>query len=307
MIHEFALEPALVATWADRIRGRYFIEQFGIGQPRVVSRFPKHWKRLVWDAFSSDNDLDRARLEAIVRRLTEVMIERKGFRWNNDSPWLANALVEHARFNFHAILTLANPDGLDFVLEADAIDHQATRWAVTRGAAVKRSAKQMALALAPMLRGAHFIVFIDPYFQPQEARFRNPFREFLLASIVGRAGVPLKSVHLLCAADGMEMSADYFRAVCERQLPRTVPHGLTISVARLRERDRSEKLHNRYVITDLGAVAFQIGLDEGDEGESDDVQLLERALYELRYQQYVSDTPAFDLPEGTFDVVGTVR
>ncbi len=47
MVYEYALEPELVATWGNRQDFRYFVEKFGLGQPRIVSRYPKPWKRLV--------------------------------------------------------------------------------------------------------------------------------------------------------------------------------------------------------------------------------------------------------------------
>lgn len=305
MIYEFAVEPGLLATWADRIKGRFFLSHFGLGQPRLVSRFPKHWKRLVWEAFSGESELDRARLEEILKQLSEVMIERKGFIWDEGRSWLTNASVEHARFPFHAIISQSNLDGLEHVLEADGIDHRVGKWALARGAAVARKARDMAAVIAPMLRGAKVIVLVDPHFQPSDLRFRNPFGAFLLAAIVGRTISPPDSIRLLCSAD--KVSQDFFRTECERRLPRVIPSGLTVKFCRIRERDGSEKLHNRYVLTDLGAVAFNIGLDEGEEGQLDDVELLERAPYELRWRQYASESLAFDIAEEEFAVTGTFR
>ena len=35
MLFEYAVEPELVATWVEPRTGRYFIERFGIGSPRL--------------------------------------------------------------------------------------------------------------------------------------------------------------------------------------------------------------------------------------------------------------------------------
>lgn len=51
MLYEYAIEPELVATWSDRKVGRYFADKFGLGSPRIVSRYPKRWKKLVWSAW----------------------------------------------------------------------------------------------------------------------------------------------------------------------------------------------------------------------------------------------------------------
>jgi hypothetical protein len=55
---------------------------------------------------------------------------------------------------------------------------------------------------------------------------------------------------------------------------------------RFEEIGGKEKLHNRYVFTDIGGVFFGIGLAEEDEGHRDDVALLDAELYELRWRQY---------------------
>ena len=76
-------------------------------------------------------------------------------------------------------------------------------------------------------------------------------------------------------------------------------------MVRLRERDGGERLHNRYILTDLGGVIFGVGLDEGDEGSMDDIHLLARTQYDERWRQYGSEAPAFDRPERAITIKGT--
>jgi hypothetical protein len=80
---------------------------------------------------------------------------------------------------------------------------------------------------------------------------------------------------------------------------------MTLRIVRLEQRPQGEQLHNRYILTDVGGVLFGAGLDEGDDGITDDVHLLDRAQYEQRWQQYASDSPAFDRPESPIEVSGT--
>lgn len=114
MIHEYALEPELVATWGNRRDYRYFIDKFGLGQPRIVSRYPERWGNLAWEAFQtrrSATDIERTRMEALLSRLSERMVRRHNPIWEPDQTWLENAHGEHARFPFHAILARANAAG----------------------------------------------------------------------------------------------------------------------------------------------------------------------------------------------------
>ena len=79
MIHEYALEPELVATWGNRHDYRYFLEKFGLGQPRIVSRYPERWTRLVWQAFRPANDFETTRMTELLARLSEHTVRRRNY------------------------------------------------------------------------------------------------------------------------------------------------------------------------------------------------------------------------------------
>lgn len=308
MIHEYALEPELVATWSDRHHARYFIEKFGLGQPRIVSRYPKRWKKLVWEAFASENDLERARMAELIERLSQPMVKRHNGAWTHGASWLANAEQEHRRVAFHAILARANPRGLAHVLVADQVEETTTGlWGARRGCTVSRTAAAMAAAVASMLRTAEIVVFVDPYFGPENGRYRRTLRAFLHAVVERRPCEPPCRIEVQSAAEGDGRStAEFFRNECRNQLPRHAPAGLRVAFIRLRQRTGGEQLHNRYILTELGGVTFGVGLDEGAAGDTDDIQLLDRAQYETRWRQYGSDAPDFDRPEPpvTIDGIG---
>jgi hypothetical protein len=83
--------------------------------------------------------------------------------------------------------------------------------------------------------------------------------------------------------------------------------GCKIGFVRWEEKHGGEKLHNRYVLTELGGVFLGVGLDEGDAGETDDFILLPRAQYEHRWSQYVNNDGAFELADRPATVHGTRR
>ena len=92
------------------------------------------------------------------------------------------------------------------------------------------------------------------------------------------------------------------------RLPRCVPEKMRVLVRRLSQKQDGEQLHNRYILSDFGGVSFGYGLDEGNEGERDDITLMDRDQYKLRWCQYSGDPPAAFDQEGTpVEVVGTRR
>lgn len=302
MIHEYALEPELVATWGNRQDSRYFVEQFGLGKPRIVSRYPKRWTRQVWDAFKSDNEIERKRMEELLVRLTERQVKRRGYLWEAEKTWLQNAHAEHGRAPFHAILARVNPNGHPTTLVADELQEGTTPlWAAPRGRTVARSATEMAAAIGAMLRVSEVVIFVDPHFGPERSRYRRPLEEFLRAALQDRptAGPRRVEVHTSLESTGTRA---FFERECQGQLPRCLPAGICLALLRLTARPGGQCLHNRYVLTDVGGVVFGIGLDDGNVAETDDLNLMDRAQYELRWAEHSSELMAFDAPEGRIEI-----
>jgi len=88
-------------------------------------------------------------------------------------------------------------------------------------------------------------------------------------------------------------------------IPDRLPAGFQVEFVRWKQKQGGEKLHNRYVLTDLGGVSLGVGLDEGEPGESDDLLLLPRPQYEHRWSQYVGNDGAFELENLPVAVRGT--
>lgn len=298
MIHEYALEPELVATWGNRHDFRYFIENFGLGRPRIVSRYPKPWKRLVWNAFHSNDEFEKARMTELLARLSERMVKRRGYVWEPERTWLENAHREDERVPFHAILARVNSNDHPRTLLSDGLDDATPLWAVPRGVTIARSAVEMAAAVVDMLRMADVVIFVDPYFRPGRIENRRPLEAFLRAVVNARPlDMPTRiEVHTSLDED-RSGTREFFEDQCRRTLPRCVPEGVRLVIRRLRERPGGQRLHNRYILTDVGGLIFGGGLDEAAAGEIDDVTLMDRPQYELRWSQHAAEPMAFEVTE----------
>ncbi len=305
MIYEYALEPELVATWGNHQDSRYFAEKFGLGQPRIVSRYPKRWKRLVLEALGRVDNVEPARVVELVQRLSEKMVRRREYVWDPGRTWSDNARAELERAPFHAILARENPGGHTHVLIATELNDATPLWAAPRGVRIARRPGDIAAAVAAMLRIAEIVVFVDPHFGPDKPRYRRMLEAFLRATTNGRVVDGPARLEVQTSADEERTGTRvFFEAECQRRLPGCIPAGARLRVVRLVERPGGERLHNRYILTDIGGVLFGAGLDDGDEGATDDVHLLERAQYEERWRQYASDPSAFDRREQPVEIHG---
>ena len=304
MLREYAVDPAVAATWIDRRTGRYFIGSFGIGTSRILSNYPrKRWKKLVWQAWETDSarrDGDRKRMEVLIPRLLRDTAHRPNAVWDPDSSWLQNAMAEHERAPFHAVLARRNPARHACVLVADDVNDDTELWADPPGTTA-RTADDMARAVGSMLRMAERIVFVDPHFAPHRRRFRSVLEACLRECFHQRIAEPPEITILSAARDG-NGTPEGFRNQCLSRLPRLLPMGWAATVTRLQELPGGEKLHNRYVLTEHGGVSFGVGLDRGD--GTDDLHLLRRDQYEKRWSQYTRGSPAFDWSETPIRIDG---
>lgn len=77
MIHEYALEPALLNNWRDF---RYFTEKFGFSEGRLISRYPRRWKKMVIESLS-ETGLNRTKIVERLKKLDDRMLPRQ-HEWN---------------------------------------------------------------------------------------------------------------------------------------------------------------------------------------------------------------------------------
>ena len=255
MIYEYAVEPALLNNWNDF---RHFTEKFGFYQGRLISRYPKRWKEMVKDLLS-EQGLNRTRIVERLRRLDARMLPRH-HEWNpEEKDWLKNAEAEHGVRPFHAILAKDNPHGRNYVLLGDEVEEDTPLFRIEEAPSTPRSAQKMANLVGPVLQIAKEILLIDPHFGPENPRHRDMMRELLAAAVRERTTPhPYVEIHTSDKAD-----AKFFSEETHEHLPRLIPEGMKVRLARWAVRDPNDRFHNRFILTDRGGLKFGDGVDEG--------------------------------------------
>ncbi len=81
--------------------------------------------------------------------------------------------------------------------------------------------------------------------------------------------------------------------------------GVQITFIRWNEMTTGEELHPRYILSEIGGVRFERGLDSGEPGQSIDVSLLSESLHVKRWENYQKSTAAFDYQDEV-SIVGTL-
>ena len=269
MLAEFALEPSLLHNW-DRFQR--LVGLFGVSQGRLISRFPKRREQLVLASVTC-GQVEKLKITEALTRVSKSMLLHHEHDWEDALPWLDNAVKEHAKRPFNAILAGANPAAHVDVVDATDLDATALPPKLQAGPSklVVRSSAQMAAALRVLLQFSKKVVLIDRNFSPDSRRFRDPLSEMLLC-FLDRFGTPRKVEVELHLGDRILANAADFKVTCQAHLQDVIPVGMRLTVARWKHDD----LHNRYILTDRGGVFIGEGLDEANEKSTrtDDVLTL---------------------------------
>jgi hypothetical protein len=302
VIHAFALEPEVVATWGRREEFRFIHDKFGLGTPRVLLELPafSKWKKAVYNAARA-LDLsqeDMKRIEELFRLFGEHKHRRADAVYDGLLTWIENAEHEWARRPFAGIVASQNPRNHEGVLVPDQLGAGSSRWAHESGASPSRTAEALAFALSAMVTNCRQLHLVDPHFGPENVRHRKVLEA--LMGVVADNGLTLDVVRVHCSG---KSPMEFFEQEAAKMAAR-LPRGVSVEFVRWRQKAGGERLHNRYVLTDIGGVSLGVGLDAGGAGETDDLLLLPRAQYALRWGQYVEENGSFECADRPAIVVG---
>src|SRR5262249_17581935 len=275
MIKEYALQPELLSSEPV---SRYLCEKFGYSRGRVIARYPKTWAKMVKDSLGDCKTMERHR---IIERLNilenSALLPRHHDPLDEKKTWLENAIQEHTKRPFDAVIAQDNPHhDTDVICEADLDEEKELRWRSETQRRIERTAREMANCAKFLLRTAREILFIDPYFNPQEGHYKRPLRAFLQAADDRHASMPRATIEIH-TGDKSNGIKDFFNEKCKEHLPHIIPRGMKIRLVRWDQK----YLHNRYILTDRGGLSFSTGLREHDSlhHKYDDVYLLQEKLH----------------------------
>lgn len=281
MLYEYALEPELLNNWKDF---RYFIEKFGVSNGRLISRYPSSWKKLVYEAAQQCPPMEKKRIEEKLKQLENRVLVSRISEWNEDLNWISNTIEEHSKRPFHAIIARENLNNHKQILVADEVDEEHPLMQSPTNFAVVRTAEEMARCVRDLLRLSRKIMFIDPYFSPSSKRHLRPLAEFLKIIDETVAKSSTKTVEIFYHTTIFQQEQS-FKKQCKSKLTKIIPKNLSLGIVRWNRKE----FHNRYILTDIGGVSFETGLDDNNFGagtEKDDVNVLGEERYQELWQQY---------------------
>ncbi len=298
MLFEYAVEPqAIGSSWQDF---RYLIEKFGFDRGRLISRLPGKWEKKVIQA-AKEAGVPDVRMASIVERLRKAKLAVVDFGrpYNSEMSWIDNVLAENQRAPFHAIIAQQNLGGNAAVLPVADVDEHQPLMAVVQDHAVAREAESIAAALGGFLRVSARILFIDPFFDPYNARYKTTLRACL-------AIIKAYNPNAACEIHYRYHKDKPANAELEREAKRlfngVIPDGLAVLIYCWREKIGGADFHARYLLTDRGGVGIDAGFSAEGGHQTTDMHLMSVKLSQTRLTAFAKDATDFELVEPVLEI-----
>lgn len=292
MFYECAISPeALFEIAIDRRNYRDFIKGFSTGGNFLYSELPKlkrNKKQLLELLNANHSELQKKRLEDLIVFLKNNKVSRV-YDYVGDMSWSDNISAVNRIEQFDHIVSSTPYDNLDVTNIDDFFGLNYARQKI-----VARIAGDMISIISRLLKTSEHIIIVDPYFSDKQ-RWWNVFISLLRVSANNSYK---KNLNIDVVFDGSKENSptvNYLADKLNREnfvFPENF--ALAVNFKSLAAREGNERLHNRYVLSNLAGVCFVHGLDEGE--GTDDVSILSEEVYNKRWEHYTTNI-VFDLIE----------
>ena len=266
MIKEYGVDPAII----NSKESFYFITSyFSIEKWRLIRRFPENWEIKVRQSLKEVKPKEKLRLFDHLEKLSKHLVNcnyAKGlvnFTYDEKQIWILNAERYHLLYPFHAKITNKNPNANNLVCKEDELDESHPLISNQGDYTVRRVAVTMGQCVSPILLNAKQIHFVDRYFENGGIanKYLRPLKEFI-NTIFSRENLTTLPINRIVyhTADGT-LAANLINKL-NTEIKPLLKNGISLEIIRWPFDD----LHNRYILTEIGGVSFQEGLDDDNMG-----------------------------------------
>lgn len=287
-------EVVFCPTDIAKLRGtkliRRIMRRLDAGSANIAVTLPKTWKRIAL----TELEREKGALTQDEFQLAVGLIElidnkgRRSFAYDSARAWSENVQRAHDERRFAAIICEepGRPGFLTLSDAAEGTDDGDDPLDRQLGIAAERSSEQLAVQLGALVRNASEIIIVDPYFHPATDRFRRPIANLLAEA--AKRGTQAPFVGFALGAKNVDQ--EWLETGVTSHGHALLPNGWSATFLRFavispigKEKEK-ETVHNRYVLTNLGGVKIEPGVDDGP--GTYDVNVLAKDQFLIRWSQY---------------------
>ena len=296
MIHEFAVEPEILANLAHAQR---LTEAFGFDRGRFLAQVPD---RLEWQARvakATETAQGEGRLQPVKRKsivekhAPHIAGTMRGASrsYSPDADWVENAIHAHQVDPLRLIIAARTKDGTPSVRCLDDIDPNDELWKTEQTQCVGKTASTLANLVSPLLRVSQEVYIVDPYLSSTKRNGSEsnyiPTLNAICRDVETRPPVKVFEVHVRSKRlkhDGM--TDEEFECKCKQLLPKTLPKDQRVRVCIWSTKTGSDRLHDRFCLTNVWGIQVSSGFEQWGDNQFATLTLLSPNEYRKRYDQF---------------------
>lgn len=260
MFKEIAIEPEVMARWEWFLK---LYDMFGYDKGMLLVEFPNCWRRQVIEIANiliKQGVNQEIKVRSMVERLRDDRFKKCLFYRERTigefATWIQRA--SSAQPPFDVIVGNPGSNSPSGMVTADDFFWEDRRLQAKRYERIPRNATDLIKACEKMLLNSEEVRFIDRYFNPRKKEKRDPFVR--LIDFLHDQNKAARKIQIYTQLILEEATPDDYRKKLEHELPT----GFSLEVFFLEKIDGGENLHPRFILTDLGGMQYDHGLDEGD-------------------------------------------
>ena len=289
---EYAIEPSLFANY---YLGNEILSGLGYEHGRIVGAIPKKWTRAVRNYALSHTEMQQAKLVERLNDLKHAIVPRN-HPYDGSRPWRDQALEYHQALPFDGVL-LEGPGSVPGCIDTTLGLGGQQLWAHGRQISIPRTSAPLAQALRPLLCTALEVIIVDAYFNPSvavaQSKWLRPLQA-VAAQLPTDGRVTRFEVHALSSRSD-PWPAGLFVQHCRNNIASALPKGISLDAMLWKERNGGLQFHERLIVTNVGGVVVDPGIDDGNPGETYVLRLLSRHEVPDCLARFIPNTAPYDL------------
>jgi len=310
MIKEIAVEPEVMATWSHF---REIWDDCGVSRGRLICEYPSQWCDLVIKKARESSSTKASSIESKLKPGPGNPKSNKLIKTNRNydpgKDWLNNAEKHEPPNAFDAVIARKKPRDNNRVLVAGEFDKGQSPWKTETGLEITRSTADLVKCARLLLNVSSELVLVDPNFDAYEPRFRDPFAALAQirpdAKPWKRFELHVEHPHTKGRPDVqiLQNRVHYMK----QYMPPLVPTGTKLKVFFWQGKAAGKRLHPRFILTELGGLQPDYGLDEGqNEQDKTIISLLSETVWQSTWADYCETSQTFTLGKDCLvEIAGT--
>lgn len=258
MLREYAIDPKVVTSDINILQR--FYSEFGADNGRVIAEVPLRW----FQHFKTELDklglkpIEKTRyLEKLNKKMKTTLISRGDRQLAENESWITHVVTIHDREQFNAILSDNDDINRQIYNYSRMMEFIPDNWEIAHSASIVPTADNIVNTIETSINLSTQFMFIDPYFNIIDDRFRIPFFKFISKIKSNRFRTNRIQLHL-CEQIDMRRR-DIERSMNDHLVP-FLTGGFVVDVHIW----PNQYIHDRFILTNKVGYSYGHGISSGN-------------------------------------------